>query len=142
MSRISKRLKESYIAVISCMVLLTLLCFVLKNMHNTMKQITTPPFEVEVVKDISNDANIIEVSTSKYMEEGEYSIIFEVIGNDKTTVTDMDEFSYENWIMAYLTRENTYRYNLEAEYSGPQLIKITISGENDERDFIIPFEDR
>ena len=142
MSRISQKLKESYIAIISCSVLLTLLCFALRNMHNTMKYITTPPFEVELVKDISNDANIIEVSTSKYMEEGEYSIIFEVIGNDKTTVSDMDEFSYENWLRASLTREKAYRYALEGEYSGPQLIKITISGENGERDFIIPFEDR
>ena len=111
-------------------------------MHNTMKYITTPPFEVEVVKDISNDANIIEVSTSKYMDEGEYSIIFEVIGNDKTTVSDMDEYSYENWLKASLTRENTYRYVLKGEYSGPQLIKVTVSGETGESDFIIPFEDR
>ena len=142
MGRISQRLKESYIVVISCTVLITSLCFVIRNMHNTMKYITTPPFEVEVVKDISNDANIIEVSTSKYMDEGEYSIIFEVIGNDKTTVSDMDEYSYENWLKASLTRENTYRYVLKGEYSGPQLIKVTVSGETGESDFIIPFEDR
>ena len=142
MGRISQRLKESYIVVISCTVLITSLCFVIRNMHNTMKHITTPPFEVELVKDISNDDNIIEVSTSKYMNEGEYCIIFEVIGNDKTIVSDMNEFSYENWLKASLTRENTYRYVLKGEYSGPQLIKVTVSGETGESDFIIPFEDR
>ena len=141
MSRFSQRQKESYIVALSCIVLLTLICFVIRHVHTTFKYLSTPPFEVELVQDTSNEKNIIQLSTSKYMEDGEYLIIFEVVGSQQTTIRDKDELSYHNWLKVPLSKENTYEYTLEGEYSGPQLIKITISGERAEREFIITFED-
>ena len=142
MSRFSQRQKESYFVALSCMVLLMLMCFVIRHVHRTFKSLATPPFEVELVKDISNGTNVIQLTTSEYMEEGEYHIIFEVVGSTQTIVKDKDEFSYKNWLEVSLSKENTYNYSLEGEYLGAQLIKITISGEKDREDFIIPFEDR
>jgi hypothetical protein len=142
MSRFSQRQKESYIVALSCIVLLTLICFVIRHVHTTFKYLSTPPFEVELVKDISSDQNVIQLTTSKYLEEGEYHIIFEVVGSTQTIVKDKDEFSYQNWLEVPLSKENTYYYTLDGEYSGAQIIKITISGEKNRKDFIIPFEVR
>ena len=142
MSKFSQRQKESYFVALSCMVLLMLMCFVIRHVHRTFKSLATPPFEVELVKDISNGTNVIQLTTSEYMEEGEYHIIFEVVGSTQTIVKDKDEFSYKNWLEVSLSKENTYNYSLEGEYLGAQLIKITISGEKDREDFIIPFGDR
>ena len=94
------------------------------------------------MKDISSDQNVIQLTTSKYLEEGEYHIIFEVVGSTQTIVKDKDEFSYQNWLEVPLSKENTYYYTLDGEYSGDQIIKITISGEKNRKDFIIPFEVR
>lgn len=122
------------------MVLLMLMCFVIRHVHRTFKSLATPPFEVELVKDISNGTNVIQLTTSEYMEEGEYHIIFEVVGSTQTIVKDKDEFSYQNWLEVPLSKENTYYYTLDGEYFGAQIIKITISGEKNRKDFIIPFE--
>ena len=142
MSKFSQRQKESYFVALSCMVLIMLMCFVIRHVHRTFKSLATPPFEVELVKDISNGTNVIQLTTSEYMDEGAYHIIFEVVGSTQTIVKDKDEFSYKNWLEVSLSKENSYNYYLEGEYLGAQLIKITISGEKDRKEFIIPFEDR
>ena len=105
-----------------------------------MKHITTPPFEVELVKDISNDDNIIEVSTSKYMNEGEYCIIFEVIGNDKTIVSDMNEFMRIGLVQLLPEKTPTDMLSKESIQGHNSLRSQYL--ERDKRDFLIPFEDR
>lgn len=135
-----KTVREVIAVIIAFLVLLVAIIFCIKHTRRICQRLIGATFKTEIIQDGARGKNQFTQESSKYAVDGDYHILFELAGDDTTTITDADGNTYQNRQTESITKRQTYTYAISGCTPGKNQLKVTIIGDSFCRSYFIPFE--